>query len=188
MIALVLGGGDIIRVPPHHWRVRHQEIMSDGMADRLEASEAAATIFPLRADQPAVQVDDLAERREDITLIRAAINRLNPVEAFILRARFGLDSEPCTREVVAAQTGLSVAWVAKIQNRAMEHLRTMLDDQSESAWKEPKLKRWLVTLTSGKTIACNAKNKSDARAMFKEVLGIASKGRLPKGTVVEEVA
>ena len=183
MIALILGNGDVIRIPPHHWRVRHQETISDGMVDRLEASEAVATIFPLRADQPAVPPDDLTERHEDISLITTAIDRLNPVESFILRARFGLGQKSCTREVVAAQTGLSVAWVAKIQRGAVEKLRVMLDsDQPE----KKEIKHWRIVVNRT-TYEFDAWTKSEARAMLKAMFGIDRKGRLPKGTVVEEV-
>ncbi len=186
MLALVLGGGDVIRIPPHHHRIRGTET-TDEQAKRLEASSAASTVFPLRADQPSVQPEDVVSRYDDIALVRALVDRLNPVEAFILRARFGLDGESATREIVAAQTGLSVSWVAKIQNSAMEKLRAMVDVQPQIEWKKPKLKDWQLVI-SGKTRRCKARNKSDARATFKVELGIdPSKGRLPKGTIVEEI-
>ncbi len=189
MLGLILGTGDIIRVPPHHWRARHQESVTNEMASRLVSSEAVATILPLRSDQPIAPIENLTERHEDISLITEAIGHLNPVEAFVLRARFGIGQDPCTREVVAAQTGLSVAWIAKVQSQATEKLREMLggDDRGKTTWKEPELKQWRVTLMSGKAIECKARNKSDARASFKATMGIYRKGRLPKGTVVEEI-
>ncbi len=187
MRRFILERGDVIRIPPHHHRIRGTETTEE-QAKRLEASSAASTVFPLRADQPAVLSEDVVSRCDDIALVQALVDRLNPVETFILRARFGLDGEPATREVVAAQTGLSVAWVAKIQTGAMEKLRSMVDTQSQVEWKKPKLKQWRLMI-GGKSRHCNARNKSDARAVFKTELGIdPAKGRLPKGTVVEEIA
>ncbi len=181
MRRLILERGSVIRVPSHHRRI-NRESVSDEQAKRLEASSAALTVFPLRSDQPAIQPEDVVSRCDDIALVRALIDRLNPVESFILRARFGLDGEPATREVVAAQTGLSVAWVAKIQGMAMEKLRAMVD-----APEVKKIKRWRTVIKTT-PIECSAWTKSEARAVFKAMLGIDLHGsRLPRGTVVEEI-
>ncbi len=193
MLALILGDGNVIRTPPHHWRIRHASVaVSDVQAQRLEASDMASTVYPIQEDQPEsrdASPEELVGRCEDISLVRAAIDRLNPVEAFILRARFGLDGEPLTREIVAERTGLTVAWVVNIQKLAMGKIRDMIDQATDEVKiNHVVMRRWTASIPDGTTMECEARDEGIARATFKAMLGGTRKMRLPRGTVVKEIA
>ena len=68
-----------------------------------------------------------AELRQQVSVL--VENVLEPREAEIIRARYGLGGlPPCTQREVAQQCGISRSYISRIEKRALEKLRKALSD------------------------------------------------------------
>jgi RNA polymerase sporulation-specific sigma factor len=77
--------------------------------------------------------EDLTEtfcKKENAKRIRAAVeNCLTPQEQTVIRLRYGLDGNtPQRQREVADRTGISRSYVSRIEKRALEKLRTAMED------------------------------------------------------------
>jgi RNA polymerase sigma factor (sigma-70 family) len=68
-------------------------------------------------------------RLELVATIRRAIEKLHSRDARIIRLRYGIDGPELTLEAIGNQLGLTRERVRQIQNRAEEHLQTMLKSE-----------------------------------------------------------
>lgn len=88
------------------------------------------------ADEPEEVVGDWATLipGKDIKLLRAAMGRLNPVQADVLRQRFGLgDDKQKTFQEIGAQYQLSRERIRQLQNEGLARLRQILSRQLGAA-------------------------------------------------------
>lgn len=76
-------------------------------------------------------LEELA-RKESISGIRASVDRvLSGREAEVIRLRYGLDGcEPMTQREVAARLNISRSYVSRIEKKALEQLKTSLEQDS----------------------------------------------------------
>ena len=76
-------------------------------------------------------LEELA-RKESISGIRASVDRvLSGREVEVIRLRYGLDGcEPMTQREVAARLNISRSYVSRIEKKALEQLKTSLEQDS----------------------------------------------------------
>jgi len=74
-------------------------------------------------------MEQLASREAAQQLHRAVDTCLTEQERLVIRLRYGLDgAQPCRQREVAAVTGISRSYVSRIEKRALQKLRTALED------------------------------------------------------------
>ena len=74
-------------------------------------------------------LDDLHDRDNALRLRQLVQDQLSPREAEIIRLRYGLGGTvPLTQREVASAFGISRSYVSRIEKRALEKLRTELEE------------------------------------------------------------
>lgn len=76
-----------------------------------------------------LDVESQIEIRRDIELVRKYLDKiLSPKEALIIRKRYGLDGErEQTQREIAQDMGISRSYVSRIEKKALEKLKKMLN-------------------------------------------------------------
>src|SRR5262249_55182659 len=69
-------------------------------------------------------------RREMADEVRAAVGRLHPRDAEVIRLRYGLDGREYTLEEIGYQMGLTKERIRQIEKKAEAKLRTLLDEEA----------------------------------------------------------
>ena len=97
-----------------------------------EPIETGADGVPLELMEVIAQEGDLMDQvsfREQRRQLRQAVEAyLTPQEKQVIRLRYGLDGEvPKRQREVAQVTGLSRSYISRIEKRALEKLRTELE-------------------------------------------------------------
>ena len=113
-----------------HFRSQRKSSQDVSLSDYIEtgADGAALSLMDVVSDQ-----EDLTEtfcKKENAKRIRAAVeNCLTPQEQTVIRLRYGLDGNtPQRQREVADRTGISRSYVSRIEKRALEKLRTAMED------------------------------------------------------------
>lgn len=113
-----------------HFRSQRKSSQDVSLSDYIEtgADGAALSLMDVVSDQ-----EDLTEtfcKKENAKRIRAAVeNCLTPQEQTVIRLRYGLDGNtPQRQREVAGRTGISRSYVSRIEKRALEKLRTAMED------------------------------------------------------------
>jgi RNA polymerase sigma factor (sigma-70 family) len=95
------------------------------LSDRTMPEYRQAHRLPASVPAPS----DRSTRLEAVAAVRAAIKRLRPRDAQVVRLRYGLDGEEHTLEQIGQLMGLTRERVRQIQNRAERKLRGLLGAQ-----------------------------------------------------------
>ena len=113
-----------------HFRSQRKSSQDVSLSDYIEtgADGAALSLMDVVSDQ-----EDLTEtfcKKENAKRIRAAVeNCLTPQEQTVIRLRYGLDGNiPQRQREVADRTGISRSYVSRIEKRALEKLKTAMED------------------------------------------------------------
>ncbi len=113
-----------------HFRAQKKTAQDVSLSDYIETGTdgAALSLMDVVSDE-----DDLLEivsNREALQAVRQAVqNVLTEQERQVITLRYGLASNmPLRQREVAEQTGISRSYVSRIEKRALEKLRSALED------------------------------------------------------------
>ena len=113
-----------------YFRAQKKSAQDVSLSDYIETGTdgAALSLMDVVSDE-----DDLAEmvgRREQVSLLRQAVDRcLTPQEKQVISLRFGLQGGKVLRQREVAQiTGISRSYVSRIEKKALQKLRTALEN------------------------------------------------------------
>ena len=114
-----------------HFRSMRKSAQDVSLSDYIETGTdgAALSLMDVVSDE-----EDLLETvstRESILRIRRALGEvLTEQERMVISLRYGLEGDPPKRQrEVAAITGISRSYVSRIEKRALEKLRRVLDGE-----------------------------------------------------------
>ena len=112
-----------------HFRAQRKSSQNVSLSDFIETGSdgAALSLMDVVSDD-----EDLLERvstREDIKKLMTALEtRLTPQEKQVILLRYGLGGNPPQRQRQVAQTiGVSRSYVSRIEKRALEKLKEVLE-------------------------------------------------------------
>ena len=112
-----------------HFRSQRKSSQDVSLFDYIDTGADGA---PLALQDVVAQEEDLLERvssREDIrSLCRAVDTQLTPQERQVILLRYGLGGDPPLRQrEVAQQVGISRSYVSRIEKKALQKLRAVLE-------------------------------------------------------------
>ena len=112
-----------------HFRSQKKSSQDVSLSDYIETGADGA---PLALEDVVAQEEDLTERisnREDIRKVcRAVDSELNEQERQVILLRYGLGGNPPKRQREVADTiGISRSYVSRIEKRALQKLRAVLE-------------------------------------------------------------
>ena len=112
-----------------HFRSQRKSSQDVSLSDYIDTGADGA---PLALQDVVAQEEDLMERvssREDIRrLCRAVDTQLTPQERQVILLRYGLGGNPPLRQrEVAQQVGISRSYVSRIEKKALQKLRAVLE-------------------------------------------------------------
>ena len=113
-----------------HFRAQRKSAQDVSLSDYIETGTDGA---PLALMDVVAEDCDLLEQvatREAVQQLRLAIDAcLTDQERQVITLRYGLDGHPAQRQREVAQTtGISRSYVSRIEKRALEKLRTHLEE------------------------------------------------------------
>ena len=105
------------------------DVSLSGTLDGETEGEGLSILDTIADD--ADMLEDLA-RQESISRVRSSVDRvLSGREAEVIRLRYGLGGcEPLTQREVAAKLNISRSYVSRIEKKALEQLKTSLEQDS----------------------------------------------------------
>ena len=114
-----------------HFRSLRKSAQDVSLSDYIETGADGAALSLM--DVVSEEGEDLLERvssREELARLRQAVQtRLTPQEKRIIQLRYGLDGgTPCRQREAAKLTGISRSYVSRIEKRALQKLRRVLED------------------------------------------------------------
>ena len=112
-----------------YFRAQRKSANDVSLSDYIETGSDGAALSLMDV---VAQEDDLLEtvsNREDLQALKQAVRtHLTDQERQVIALRYGLDGTPPMRQrEVADQTGISRSYVSRIEKRALEKLREVLD-------------------------------------------------------------
>ena len=112
-----------------YFRAQRKSANDVSLSDYIETGSDGAALSLMDV---VAQEDDLLEtvsNREDLQALKQAVRtHLTDQERQVIALRYGLDGTPPMRQrEVADQTGVSRSYVSRIEKRALEKLREVLD-------------------------------------------------------------
>jgi RNA polymerase sigma factor (sigma-70 family) len=108
------------------WAMRRDGVVTGG--SRLEGEARlmrGADQFDAERDSVCSH-DDPEDQSEQIERLLAALKKLKPTEAYVIRRRFGLEGEPATLEAIAQSISRSRQRVQQIEKRALEKIPALM--------------------------------------------------------------
>ena len=114
-----------------HFRSQKKSAQDVSLSDYIETGADGAALSLMDVVS---QEDDLLEtisNREDLRALRQAMQRcLTEQEQQVIRLRYGLDGNtPMRQREVAEITGISRSYVSRIEKKALEKLRSVLEEK-----------------------------------------------------------
>jgi RNA polymerase primary sigma factor len=98
--------------------------------DATLGEDEGSTLGEVVEDESAETATDIVANQNTVQLLRELVAKLNPREAALLKARFGLDGgSPKRLEEVGALLGITRERVRQIQNKALIKLRKMMEQR-----------------------------------------------------------
>ena len=99
------------------------------LSDYIETGNDGAPLELMEVISEEGDLLDQITNRETVDLLRRAVDTgLSEQERLVVRLRYGLDGKPPRRQREVAQiTGISRSYVSRIEKRALEKLRAVLD-------------------------------------------------------------
>jgi RNA polymerase primary sigma factor len=115
--------GQALGLSTHQLEIARQAIRADYLTRHREKTEELREGFVLDFVVPDAQsesVEEVLDREEELSAMRAGIDRLEEREATILRLRYGLDSvEPLTHDVIGKRLGVTRGRVRQLELKAI---------------------------------------------------------------------
>jgi RNA polymerase sporulation-specific sigma factor len=112
-----------------HFRAQRKSAQDVSLSDYIETGNDGAPLELLEVISEDGDLLDQITNRETVDLLRRAVDTgLSEQERLVVRLRYGLDGKPPRRQREVAQiTGISRSYVSRIEKRALEKLRAVLD-------------------------------------------------------------
>ena len=114
-----------------HFRSQRKSSTDVSLSDYIETGEDGAALELMDVVSDDRDLTEQVSNREQLRQLCKAIDRvLTPQEKRIICLRYGLSgSQPHRQRQVAAITGISRSYVSRIEKRALEKLRSALENQ-----------------------------------------------------------
>ena len=114
-----------------HFRSQRKSSSDVSLSDYIETGEDGAALELMDVVSDDRDLTEQVSNREQLRQLCKAIDRvLTPQEKRIICLRYGLSgSQPHRQRQVAAITGISRSYVSRIEKRALEKLRSALENQ-----------------------------------------------------------
>ena len=112
-----------------HFRSQRKSAQDVSLSDYIETGNDGAPLELMEVISEDGDLLDQITNRETVDLLRRAVDTgLSEQERLVVRLRYGLDGKPPRRQREVAQiTGISRSYVSRIEKRALEKLRAVLD-------------------------------------------------------------
>lgn len=112
-----------------HFRSQRKSAQDVSLSDYIETGNDGAPLELMEVISEEGDLLDQITNRETVDLLRRAVDTgLSEQERLVVRLRYGLDGKPPRRQREVAQiTGISRSYVSRIEKRALEKLRAVLD-------------------------------------------------------------
>ena len=112
-----------------HFRSQRKSAQDVSLSDYIETGNDGAPLELMEVISEDGDLLDQITNRETVDLLRRAVDTgLSEQERLVVRLRYGLDGNPPRRQREVAQiTGISRSYVSRIEKRALEKLRAVLD-------------------------------------------------------------
>ena len=113
-----------------HFRSQRKSSQDVSLSDYIETGTDGAALSLMDVVSDDEDLLDTISRRETIGKVTKAVERvLTPQERQVIQLRYGLGGQPPQRQrEVAALTGISRSYVSRIEKRALEKLRRVLEE------------------------------------------------------------
>ena len=112
-----------------HFRSQRKSAQDVSLSDYIETGNDGAPLELMEVISEDGDLLDQITNRETVDLLRRAVDTgLSEQERQVVQLRYGLDGKPPRRQREVAQiTGISRSYVSRIEKRALEKLRSVLD-------------------------------------------------------------
>lgn len=112
-----------------HFRAQRKSAQDVSLSDYIEAGSDGAALSLMDVVSDDWDLLEQVSTRESVQQLRRAIDScLTAQEKQVVVLRYGLDGNPPQRQRQVAQTcGISRSYVSRIEKRALEKLRTVLE-------------------------------------------------------------
>ena len=112
-----------------HFRSQRKSAQDVSLSDYIETGNDGAPLELMEVISEDGDLLDQITNRETVDLLRRAVDTgLSEQERQVVQLRYGLDGKPPRRQREVAQiTGISRSYVSRIEKRALEKLRAVLD-------------------------------------------------------------
>jgi len=112
-----------------HFRAQRKSAQDVSLSDYIETGNDGAPLELMEVISEDGDLLDQITNRETVELLRRAVDTgLSGQERQVIRLRYGLDGKPPRRQREVAQiTGISRSYVSRIEKRALEKLRSILE-------------------------------------------------------------
>lgn len=113
-----------------HFRSQKKSSQDVSLSDYIETGTDGAALSLMDVVSDDEDLLDTITRRESISKVTQAVERvLTQQERQVIQLRYGLGGQPPRRQrEVAAATGISRSYVSRIEKRALEKLRRVLEE------------------------------------------------------------
>ena len=113
-----------------HFRSQRKSSQDVSLSDYIETGADGATLSLMDVVSDEEDMTEALCRKENAKRIRAAVDTcLTPQEQMVIRLRYGLDGgTPQRQREVAQHTSISRSYVSRIEKRALEKLRKVMED------------------------------------------------------------
>lgn len=112
-----------------HFRSQRKSAQDVSLSDYIETGTDGAALSLMDVVAEDCDLLEQVVRQEKVSQLRAALNAcLTEQERQVVALRYGLDGNaPHRQREVAAKTGISRSYVSRIEKRALEKLRAVLE-------------------------------------------------------------
>ena len=113
-----------------HFRAQRKSAQDVSLSDYIETGNDGAPLELMEVISEDGDLLDQITNRETVEQLRRAVEMgLNEQERQVIRLRYGLDGKPPRRQREVAQiTGISRSYVSRIEKRALEKLRILMEE------------------------------------------------------------
>jgi RNA polymerase sporulation-specific sigma factor len=113
-----------------HFRSHKKNAQDVSLSDYIETGADGAPLELMDVVSEDVDLLEQISGKENARLLRKAVaERLSQQERQVITLRYGLDGRPPLRQrEVALQCGISRSYVSRIEKRALERLRSALEE------------------------------------------------------------
>jgi RNA polymerase sporulation-specific sigma factor len=117
-----------------HFRAERKRAADVSLSDALDTDPDGSTLSWMDLLSEDMELDTRMAEQDAAARLRAAVNTvLTDRERAVICMRYALDrDEPLPQRIVAQQFGISRSYVSRIEKRALEKLRSALNEPNVS--------------------------------------------------------